>query len=111
MNLIEQGRAAFCDGDFAESERIFTEWKIYLRSWHYGSRNWARLYLASIFGSQNVMGICPAEAEANLRWIERAEAEYREVLDHSPTPEQREIAERGLEAMQIFRATSTWQKD
>lgn len=109
MNLIEQGRAAFCDGDFAESERIFTEWKN--SAIDSESRNWARLYLAAIFGSQNVMGICPAEAEANLRWIERAEAEYREVLDHSPTPEQREIAERGLEAMQIFRATSTWQKD
>lgn len=99
--LLCEGRAALAKSDFVGAEKSFTHLKH--TSADDAARNCARLHLAVVFGFRYIPGICAAEAAQNIRWIERAEEEYREVLVNNPTEDQCSCAESGLEAMQTHR--------
>jgi hypothetical protein len=100
MQFVD-GRAAFFEADFAGAETIFT--RIKESATDDVTRNCARLHLAVVYGFQYVPGICSAEAAENIKSLDRAEAECREVLDDNSTPDQRETAESNLIALHTMR--------
>ena len=99
--LIRDGRAACIRGDFAEAERLFHELK--RTAPDDAGRNCARLHLAIVYGFQHIPGVCLAESAENLKWIDRAQLEYEEVLNNCPTEDQRVLAESSIAALKGLR--------
>ena len=88
---------AFRRADFQTAERILTQLK---RTGDGAVRNRARLYLTTVYIFQYLPRVW---TEENMKFLERAEAESREVLANNPSQEYRKYAEGNLDAVKILR--------
>jgi hypothetical protein len=91
------GVLAFRDADFSQAERIFIELK---QTGDDAVQNRAGLYLAVLFHVQFIPGV---RTEENFKWLERMEAESRQVLANNPSQEYQDYAEGNIDAVQMYR--------
>jgi hypothetical protein len=98
--LLEVGVTAYSQGDFVRAEALFAEVKNTAQD--PADRNQARLCVATVYVTQYVPGCKDAE---NAEWLEKAEAQFFEVLDHIPFASQEQIhaAISGLGSIAVFR--------
>jgi hypothetical protein len=99
--LVRDGRAACGRGEFAEAEHLFN--KLKETAPDDAARNCARLHLATVYGFRHIPGLTPECRVENAKFIDRAEAEYIEVLANHPTRDQYNLAMTGLAALKTFR--------